>query len=126
MGTCCTNIPILKFPDGTTKENATYDGVEIKQADVNLLAYPLEIISDRSQIEKDLAYYEPACRRKVLQWESLCFQPCMQDLGNPEKAYEIFVEATNQMKYRLLVCWQKPPVEQILILRQAQGECYRP
>ena len=39
------NIPILKFPDGVTKENATYDGVDIKQADVNLLAYPLEIIT---------------------------------------------------------------------------------
>ncbi|MEO5906904.1 MAG: glycoside hydrolase family 65 protein, partial [Saprospiraceae bacterium] len=27
------NIPILEFPDGTTKENATYTGIEIKQAD---------------------------------------------------------------------------------------------
>ena len=53
------NIPILKFPDGTTKENATYDGVEIKQADVNLLAYPLDVITDKTQIEKDLHYYEP-------------------------------------------------------------------
>ncbi|HYC84265.1 MAG TPA: glycoside hydrolase family 65 protein, partial [Chryseosolibacter sp.] len=35
------NIPILKFADGTTRENASYDGVDIKQADVNLLAYPL-------------------------------------------------------------------------------------
>ncbi|MEL6143203.1 MAG: glycoside hydrolase family 65 protein, partial [Bacteroidota bacterium] len=34
------NIPILKFPDGTTKENETYAGVMIKQADVNLLAHP--------------------------------------------------------------------------------------
>ena len=24
------NIPILKFPDGVTRENATYSGVEIK------------------------------------------------------------------------------------------------
>jgi trehalose/maltose hydrolase-like predicted phosphorylase len=53
------NVPILKFPDGTTKENATYDGVMIKQADVNLLAYPLEIVSDRNQILKDLEYYTP-------------------------------------------------------------------
>jgi trehalose/maltose hydrolase-like predicted phosphorylase len=53
------NIPILKFPDGVTRENATYDGVPIKQADVNLLAYPLEIVSDKNQILKDLQYYEP-------------------------------------------------------------------
>ena len=36
------NIPILKFSDGTTRENATYDGETIKQADVNLLAFPLK------------------------------------------------------------------------------------
>ena len=53
-----SNIPILKFPDGTTKENRTYNGEQIKQADVNLLSFPLEFIQDRSQIEKDLAYYE--------------------------------------------------------------------
>ena len=53
------NIPILKFPDGVTRENATYDGVMIKQADVNLLAYPLDIVSDRQQILKDLEYYTP-------------------------------------------------------------------
>jgi protein-glucosylgalactosylhydroxylysine glucosidase len=53
------NIPILKFPDGVTRENATYDGVIIKQADVNLLAYPLKIVSDPVQVRKDLDYYEP-------------------------------------------------------------------
>jgi len=53
------NIPVLKFPDGTTKENRTYDGVTIKQADVNLLSYPLGFYTDRAQIEKDLNYYEP-------------------------------------------------------------------
>ena len=53
------NIPILKFPDGVTRENATYDGVTIKQADVNLLSYPLKVITDPAQIKKDLDYYEP-------------------------------------------------------------------
>ncbi|MBK9984977.1 MAG: glycoside hydrolase family 65 protein [Saprospiraceae bacterium] len=53
------NIPILKFPDGTTKENATYDGVTIKQADAVLLSYPLEIITDASDIQRDLNYYTP-------------------------------------------------------------------
>ncbi|MEL7148008.1 MAG: glycoside hydrolase family 65 protein, partial [Bacteroidota bacterium] len=52
------NIPILKFSDGTTRENATYDGVMIKQADVNLLAFPLDVIRDEQQIMKDLRYYE--------------------------------------------------------------------
>jgi trehalose/maltose hydrolase-like predicted phosphorylase len=53
------NIPILTFPDGTTKENASYYGVMIKQSDVVLLSYPLEIIQDEAQIRKDLDYYTP-------------------------------------------------------------------
>ncbi len=52
------NIPILKFPDGTTREHATYNGEGIKQADVNLLAYPLKEIKDPATIRKDLVYYE--------------------------------------------------------------------
>lgn len=51
------NIPILKFPDGTTREHATYNGEGIKQADVNLLAYPLREVSDPRSIRKDLNYY---------------------------------------------------------------------
>lgn len=38
----------ITFPDGTTRENATYEGDNIKQADVNLLAYPLHIIQDEA------------------------------------------------------------------------------
>lgn len=53
------NIPILKFEDGVIREHATYEGEEIKQADVNLLAYPLKLYTDKKQINKDLAYYEP-------------------------------------------------------------------
>jgi trehalose/maltose hydrolase-like predicted phosphorylase len=52
------NIPILKMPDGVTREHATYNGEGIKQADVNLLAYPLKEITDPKQVKKDLEYYE--------------------------------------------------------------------
>lgn len=52
------NIPILKMPDGVTREHASYKGEGIKQADVNLLAYPLKEITDQKQIKKDLEYYE--------------------------------------------------------------------
>lgn len=51
------NIPILKMDDGITKEHATYKGEGIKQADVNLLSYPLNEITDPKQIKKDLDYY---------------------------------------------------------------------
>ncbi len=46
------NIPILKMADGVTKEHATYNGEGIKQADVNLLAYPLKEITDASTNKK--------------------------------------------------------------------------
>jgi len=36
------NIPILQFSDGVTREYEGYNGEGIKQADVNLLAYPLK------------------------------------------------------------------------------------
>jgi trehalose/maltose hydrolase-like predicted phosphorylase len=51
------NIPILKMSNGVTQEYAGYKDTGIKQADVNLLAYPLKIITDTNQIKKDLAFY---------------------------------------------------------------------
>jgi trehalose/maltose hydrolase-like predicted phosphorylase len=87
------NIPILKFPDGTTKENATYDGVDIKQADVNLLAYPLNLISDRTQIEKDLKYYEPRMSVNGPAMGNSVLSTLYSRLGNPQKAYDLFVKS---------------------------------
>jgi len=52
------NIPILKLENGVTSEHASYHGEKIKQADVNLLAYPLKQITDVNQVRKDLEYYE--------------------------------------------------------------------
>jgi trehalose/maltose hydrolase-like predicted phosphorylase len=85
------NIPILKLPDGTTKEHAAYNGEGIKQADVNLLAYPLKEITDVGQIKKDLTYYEnrvpnqgtPAMTQAV-------FALLYSRLGDGEKAFHWF------------------------------------
>jgi protein-glucosylgalactosylhydroxylysine glucosidase len=84
------NIPILKFADGTTKENATYDGVEIKQADVNLLAFPLDVITDPTQIEKDLNYYEPRMSPNGPAMGNSALSALYSKLGKPDKAYELF------------------------------------
>ena len=51
------NIIILKFPDGTTREHASYNGEPIKQTDANLLSYPLSIVTDEATMRKDLDYY---------------------------------------------------------------------
>lgn len=88
------NIPILKLENGVTSEHATYHGEKIKQADVNLLAYPLKQITDVSQIRKDLEYYEtripdagtPAMTQAI-------FSLLYSRLGNSSKAWEWFRDA---------------------------------
>ncbi|MDP4212255.1 MAG: glycoside hydrolase family 65 protein [Bacteroidota bacterium] len=52
------NIPILQLSNGVDQEHAAYHGEGIKQADVNLLAYPLELVTNPAQIRKDLVYYQ--------------------------------------------------------------------
>ncbi len=88
------NIPVLKFPDGVTREHATYNGEGIKQADVNLLSYPLKEVTDPLLIRKDLEYYEtrvpnegtPAMTQAV-------FTTLYARLGDADKAYHWFKDA---------------------------------
>ncbi|ULQ56401.1 glycoside hydrolase family 65 protein [Flavihumibacter rivuli] len=89
-----SNIPILKFPDGVTREHATYNGEGIKQADVNLLSYPLKEVTDPKAVRKDLEYYEqrvpnegtPAMTQAV-------FTTLYARLGDQEKAYYWFKDS---------------------------------
>ncbi len=87
------NIPILKFADGTTKENATYDGVVIKQADANLLAYPLKIVSDEKAIRKDLEYYGPRMSPEGPAMAHSALATIYARLGDAEKFYDFFVRS---------------------------------
>ena len=87
------NIPLLKFPDGTTKENSTYDGVMIKQADVNLLAYPLNIVDDPDQIQKDLDYYLPRLSPEGPAMGAAIFSILYNRMGKNEKAAKIFSDS---------------------------------
>ena len=80
------NIPILHFPDGTTREHAAYNGEKIKQADVNLLAYPLKEITSAAAIRKDLDYYEPRVGEGPAMTHAI-FSILYERLGLPEKAY---------------------------------------
>lgn len=56
-------LRIHTFPDGVTREHAAYDGERIKQADANLLGYPLGIVTDGEALLRDLEYYEPRIDR---------------------------------------------------------------
>jgi trehalose/maltose hydrolase-like predicted phosphorylase len=84
------NIPILKLEDGTTKEHASYNGEKIKQADVNLLAYPLHEITSAADIKKDLEYYEPRVGNGPAMTHAI-FSILYSRLGDPEKAYASFI-----------------------------------
>lgn len=84
------NIPILKFPDGTTKENASYDGVEIKQADANLLAYPLNIVNKPADIRRDLDYYLPRMSKEGPAMGNAILVLLYARLGDAEKAASLF------------------------------------
>ncbi|MFI5159095.1 MAG: glycoside hydrolase family 65 protein, partial [Sphingobacteriales bacterium] len=73
---------------------STYHGEGIKQGDVNLLAYPLKVITDPKQIQQDLEYYEtrvpdegtPAMTHAI-------FALLYSRLGYGDKAYKFFKEA---------------------------------
>ncbi len=84
------DIPILRFEDGTTRENATYDGGMIKQADVNLLAFPLQVITDAEQIRKDLEYYEPRYSPDGPAMGGAILSVLYARLGDPETALDRF------------------------------------
>ncbi len=92
--TVANNIPVLQLTDGITKEHATYNGEGIKQADVNLLAYPLKEITDPKQIKKDLDYYAarvpnegtPAMTQAI-------FALLYARIGDSEKAFHFFKDA---------------------------------
>jgi protein-glucosylgalactosylhydroxylysine glucosidase len=83
------NIPILSFPDGVTKEHATYSGENIKQADVNLLAYPLKEITNPATIKKDLEYYSSRVGNGPAMTQAI-FALLYAQEGDTAKAYHFF------------------------------------
>ncbi len=86
------NIPILKLANDVTSEYAGYDGRKIKQADVNLLAYPLKEITEEAQIKKDLAYYEGRVGEGSPAMTHAIFAILYARLHEPEKAWKAFEE----------------------------------
>lgn len=94
------HINILKFSDGTTKEHAAYNGDRIKQADVNLLSYPLDIVNDKETILKDLKYYEPKLAKEGPAMGKSIFAILYARQGDADNAFRLFKESyvPNQQK----------------------------
>lgn len=88
-----SNIRILKFDDGTTKEHADYNGEIIKQADVNLLTFPLNIVNDKETVLKDLKYYEPKLAKEGPAMGKSVFAVIYARLGDEKNAYRLFKES---------------------------------
>lgn len=95
-----SKIKILKFEDGTTKEHSTYEGEIIKQADVNLLSFPLNVVSDEETILKDLKYYEPKLAKEGPAMGKSIFAVLYARIGDADNAFRLFKESyvPNQQK----------------------------
>jgi len=72
------------------KEHKTYNGEVIKQADVNLLAYPLELITDENIVKRDLEYYEPLISKEGPAMGLSVLSVIYARMGNSEKAFDLF------------------------------------
>lgn len=85
------NIRILRFDDGITREHATYKGEMIKQADVNLLGYPLYFIINMQEQKKDMEYYVDKIDPQngpAMSYSIFCVQYAR--MGDAKRAYEMF------------------------------------
>lgn len=85
------NIRVLQFENGVTREHSTYKGEMIKQADANLLAYPLGLITDEYRQRQDLEYYAERIDQKdgpAMSYSVYCVQYAR--MGDADNAYEMF------------------------------------
>lgn len=89
-----SNKLVIHSENGITQNYRGYKGQMIKQADVNLLAYPLHIITDKKQIEKDLEYYTDKIDKKDgPAMASGVLSVLYARLGDRDKAYAFFVKS---------------------------------
>lgn len=86
-------LQFYTFKNGVTKENKKYNGEAIKQVDVNLLSYPLSLITNEDKIRKNIDYYQnklvpdgPAMSYSIL-------AVLHARLGESNEAYKLFKKA---------------------------------
>lgn len=84
------NVKYHYFEDGVMKEHATYNGQVIKQADVNLLSYPLGILSDAKALKANLDYYEQKMDPHGPAMGNCILSILYSMLGDAEGAFRLF------------------------------------
>lgn len=85
------NLRMLRLENGVTREHASYQGEMIKQADVNLLGYPLGLVNDPETLKKDMEYYAERVDPKdgpAMSYSVFCVQYAR--MGEEHRAYEMF------------------------------------
>ena len=118
------NIPLLKFPDGTTKENETYAGQIIKQADVNLLAYPLKLLQRKTLFYVTWIITSRDTLLMALLWAEPFFPFWLLAWGTPSVPSVCSKRAINQTSYHPLRSLLKPQVAQTPILPLVREACF--
>lgn len=88
------NLMFGELENGVTREHDSYKGQSIKQADVNLLAYPLKVVTEAVQVRKDLEYYqEKVPHSDTPAMTQAMFALLYSRLGDAEKAAHWFKDA---------------------------------
>lgn len=92
-------LPIKKMSNGVISEYEGYKGEKIKQADVNLLAYPLKWVTDKEQILRDLSYYSAKVPKEntPAMTESI-FALLYSRLGDADEAWKYFRQSYTENK----------------------------
>ena len=83
-----------KMENGVTSEHVGYNGADIKQADVNLMAFPLGVITDKVQMMKDLEYY--SCKvpqQKTPAMTQSMFSVICSRCSDTEQAWKWFLDS---------------------------------
>lgn len=83
-----------KMENGVTSEFVGYNGANIKQADVNLLAFPHKLITDKIQMMRDLDYYSTKVpqKRTPAMTQSMFSVICSR-CGDREQAWKWFLDS---------------------------------
>lgn len=84
------NLRFDWLDNGVLKEHSEYQGEVIKQADVNLLSYPLDIISEKEKIKANLEYYAPRMHVDGPAMGNAIVSILYARLGDSENAYKYF------------------------------------
>ncbi|QZT38678.1 hypothetical protein K5X82_07210 [Halosquirtibacter xylanolyticus] len=87
------NLAFHFFDDGVMKEHREYSGEIIKQADVNLLSFPLGIVQNKREMLQNVKYYEKRVAKEGPAMTHAIYSIIYAKLGHEKEAYRLFKKA---------------------------------